>query len=171
MNGNIIINNSTYKYMFFDILTLIYLIKTKKKLISSFEESIKLLRKNNNFNIINIIKENILTHPFETRYFIIYKSNKIISTSRIIYKPKSKLSYISMVFTNEKYRGKKICYSNIKKLIKLTQNMFNIYELEVRPDNLPAIKCYENIGFKFTKTINYVKNDKDNIYNLMRLKL
>ena len=58
-----------------------------------------------------------------------------------------------------------------KKLIKLTQNMFNIYELEVRPDNLPEIKCYENIGFKFVKTINYVKNDKDNIYNLMRLKL
>jgi ribosomal protein S18 acetylase RimI-like enzyme len=70
-----------------------------------------------------------------------------------------------MVFTNEKYRGNKICQKNIDKIIKLTKHMFTTYELEVDPNNIAAIKCYENIGFKFIKTIIY---NKINSYNLMR---
>jgi predicted GNAT family N-acyltransferase len=154
--------------MLFDVNTLIILIKTKKKLITSLEDSIKILRNINIFNIIKLVEENISTYPYETLYFIIYKSNEIIATSRLIYKPSSKSCYINMVFTNEKYRGNKICQNNIKKIISLTKNMFNIYELEVKPENFAAIKCYENVGFVFVKTVTYTKNGSNYILNLMK---
>lgn len=161
--GNITINKKNYKYMLFDINFLIFLIKTKQLLINSLEASIRLLRDDNNFNIYTLIKENIYVHPYNTLYFIIYKSNEVISTSRIIYKQKSKSCYINMVFTNEKYRGNKICQYNINKLIKLTNHIFNKYKLEVFNNNLHAIKCYENIGFTFFKKLKY----KNNIINQM----
>ena len=41
----ITINKQTYNYKLFDINTLIFLIKTKKELIISLENTIKLLRK------------------------------------------------------------------------------------------------------------------------------
>jgi len=164
LSGEILINNTKFNYILFDINTLIILMKIKKKLIKSLEECIKSLRQQDNFNIIRLVSENVLHYPYETLYFMIYKKNEVIGTSRIMYKQTSKKCYINMVFTNEKYRGNKICQNNIKKLIELTKNIFNIYELEVRPDNVIAIKCYENIGFTF------IKIDKYN-NNIMRYKI
>jgi len=129
--------------------------KIKKKLMSSLEECIKSLRQLDNFNIIKLVSENILHYPYETLYFMIYRKNEVIATSRIMYKQASKKCYINMVFTLEKYRGNssirllisafrtdnfdslcssplsvrnKICQNNIKKLIELTKNIFNTYE-------------------------------------------
>ncbi len=163
--GDITINKKYFKYILFDINQLIILIKTKEKLIKSLEESIRALRKEEHFNIYKLIEENIKIHPYETLYFIIYKSNEIIATSRIIFKQKSKSCYINMVFTNEKYRGNKICQFNINKLIELTKHLFNSYKLEVYNNNIPAIKCYENVGFKFVKEIII---NKYNIQNQMK---
>jgi len=78
-----------YKYILFDINTLITLMKTKKILINSLEESIKLLRKQSNFEIYNLIKENILIYPYETLYFLIYKLTEVIGTCRLIFKSRS----------------------------------------------------------------------------------
>ena len=66
-----------------------------------------------------------------------------------------------MVYTNINYINQKICQNNLKKLIKLTN--FNKYELDVNTTNSLAIKCYENIGFKFIKEYE-IDNNK---YNLM----
>ena len=134
-------------------------------LTKSLEKSIGLLRNSNKFQIIGLIYEDLRDHPSITQYFIIYKNDEIISTSRIISSKKS--AYINMVFTNPKYRGKKICQNNIQKLIKLTDN-FNTYELEVEPDNVPAIKCYESIGFKYVKQTVHTVNNKKIYANLMR---
>ena len=48
--------------MLFDINQLIILIKTKKKLINSLEESIRTLRNENHFNIYKLIEEDIKKH-------------------------------------------------------------------------------------------------------------
>ena len=70
-----------------------------------------------------------------------------------------------MVFTNKKYRGNKICQFNLNKLIELIKHLCNSYKLEVNNNNIPAIKCYENIGFIFVKEI---KINKYNILNQMK---
>jgi hypothetical protein len=53
--------------------------------MSSLEECIKSLRQLDNFNIIKLVSENILNYPYETLYFMIYRKNEVIATSRIMY--------------------------------------------------------------------------------------
>jgi hypothetical protein len=157
--------NKKYNYILFNTLQLINFKKTNSELINSFENIVKEHREKPLFNICNLINENFNYYPFECLYFIIYSNidKNIISTSRIIFK--DNCAYIDMVYTNKDYRNKKVCTINISKLIKLTKKYFNIYELEVRPNNIYAIKCYENIGFKFIKTVQY----SSHISNLMKL--
>ena len=71
-----------------------------------------------------------------------------------------------MVATNLKFQNKGFCKLSIKKLINITKHQFNSYELEVNPDNLSAIKCYEKNNFKIIKKLKY--NEK--ILLLMKLK-
>jgi hypothetical protein len=160
----IIINNKKYEYKIFDTFELIELIRKKSKLIKSLEETIKIYRGEPNFSIMNLIREYINSDlNTQTKYSIIHKKNTIISTSRLIYS-KNK-GYINLVYTNPEFRGYKICQNHIQHLIGLHKDITKKYELEVDIDNIPAIKCYENIGFTKIST-----NTKLNIY-LMRLQI
>ena len=161
IKGQIKIEDEIVKYKLFDIHEMIEIIKNHNKLALSLEECIGILRGQKNFTILNIILEDITYHPNNTLYFIIYKGHDVIGISRLIYNMNSKTGYINMVFTNSKYRNKSICQINLEKLITLTK--LKMYELEVDIQNITAIKCYENIGFKTIKKIN-------NKYNLMRFK-
>ncbi len=167
----LIINDVKYESIMFNINGLIKLMKIKPKLIfESLTKSIGLLRKNNNFDIYDLIKENINMYPYTNIFYIICLEDVIISTSRLIYSPEQKNAYINMVYTNQDYRGKKICQISLNKLINLTKKRFDIYELEVNPDNISAIKCYEKIGFTFVRTINYKSSKGDYYVNLMEYK-
>ena len=135
--------------------------KNNKTFIKSLEDTIKIYRNNNSFIITHLISEYIISDPNTiTKYSVIYKKNVIVSTSRIIYNKKS--GYINLVYVNPEYRGQKICQNHIQHLIKLTN--LTKYELHVLKDNISALKCYENIGFK------KIKDDEPNTY-LMRLKI
>jgi ribosomal protein S18 acetylase RimI-like enzyme len=113
---------------------------------------------------MNLVNEYINSDPdTQTRYSIIHKKNTIVSTSRLIYS-KNK-GYINLVYTNPEFRGCKICQNHIRHLIGLHKDFTKKYELEVDTDNIPAIKCYENIGFKKISI-----DKKLNIY-LMRLQI
>lgn len=160
--------NKNYNYILFNTLQLINLKKTNPELINSFENIVKEHRKKPEFTINFLINENFNYYPFECIYFLIYSNidNIIISTSRIIFK--DKCAYINMVYTNKDYRNKKVCHINISKLIKLTKKYFDIYELEVKADNIYAKKCYENIGFKFIKNTKYSSTHN---LNLMKLEI
>jgi ribosomal protein S18 acetylase RimI-like enzyme len=159
------INKKKYQYTILDPYQLIKLIREKSKLIIAFEETIKIYRDEPNFTILNLLREYINSDPAtETKYSIIHKKKIIISTARFIY-DKNK-TYINLVYTNPDYRGLKICQNHIRHFINLhnTNNKDNkTYELHVDINNIPAIKCYENIGFE-----NISKN-KDNYF--MRLEL
>jgi hypothetical protein len=54
----------------------------------------------------------------------------------------------------------------IKHIIKTHVNAPNIYKLYVAKDNIPAIKCYKNIGFKVINNDIIINN---NIYDEMAL--
>jgi ribosomal protein S18 acetylase RimI-like enzyme len=175
-NGTIKINNQNYNYKLIDTIGLINLIISDNKFIKNLENTIKIYRNNQNFNILNLIKEHIYHNENKNNkngyvdigiYFIIYKGDDIISTLRFIYNLKKKYGYFNLIYTNLDYRRKKICQHNIKYIIDLTKKYINKYELEVDPDNIPALKCYENNGF--VKIKENIINNKN--YYLMQLKL
>jgi RimJ/RimL family protein N-acetyltransferase len=147
-------NIKNFKYMLFDVNGLIILMKKNIELTISLENTIKTYRKEKDFKLLNLINEDINYYPYNVLYFIIYKNNEIITTSRLIYKNKN--GYINLVYTNPEYRNQKLCFTNLTKLMNLTNDLCNKYELDVDYDNLPAIKCYENIGFKFVKEHNKI---------------
>ena len=162
--NSIKINNIKYDYKLFDTNELIEMIRKKLKFIESLEKTIQNYRNNNKFIITDLINEYINSDPKTlTKYSIIYKKNIIISTCRIAYKKNEVI--FSLVYTHPDYRGQKICYNHIKKIINLYKDTIKKYYLNVKKDNIPAIKCYENLNFKVIKSY-----DEHNGY-LMQLKI
>jgi hypothetical protein len=72
-----------------------------------------------------------------------------------------------MVYTNPEYRGQKICQTNIEYIINLTKKYIKTYELKVDVDNIAALKCYENNGFK--KIREYETKDKKILYSFFEV--
>jgi RimJ/RimL family protein N-acetyltransferase len=107
-----------------------------------------------------------------TLYFFIYNNQEMISSSRLFYFSNS-IGYINFVYTNPKYRGQKMCQKNIKLLIYLTSDLYNIkiYELHVEIDNVSAIKCYENNGFVFIKDTIEEWNIKGKLKQVQKMNL
>jgi RimJ/RimL family protein N-acetyltransferase len=171
--GDIEISEQVYKYKLFNTLELINIIKYNPILTKSIEKCICKYRKRDTFNILDLISESIYSSPFECYYFIIYNesNNNIISTSRIFFDRENAIGFICLVYTSEKERNKGVCKIMMYKLIELSVSLFKckIFRLSVLSDNIPAIKCYENVGFVFQReTESYDKNKKV-IYNLMEL--
>ncbi|MGI9554675.1 MAG: GNAT family N-acetyltransferase [Vampirovibrionia bacterium] len=55
------------------------------------------------------------------------------------------------LYVTPEFRGKGICKQIIEYAVSKKKNL----NLDVDPDNIPAIKCYERAGFKFVKEITY----------------
>ena len=70
-----------------------------------------------------------------------------------------------MVNTNPKFRGQGICQNMIKYIVKSSKKYIKKYELEVAENNIPAIKCYEKVGFKYIRKESFSQSTS----NLMRL--
>jgi len=165
-NSTIIINNKKYKYKIFDTDGLIDIIRHNKKLCGIFEDTIKIFRNEPNFEIFNLIKEYITYRPdSELVYFIIYKKGEIVSMLRFYYYIKKSYGYFNTVYTNPKLRGLGICQNMVKFIVESSKKYIKKYELEVTEINIPAIKCYEKVGFKYVRKVNFSQSS----YNLMRL--
>jgi RimJ/RimL family protein N-acetyltransferase len=169
VKNNININKIKYKYFLFNSNDLINLIKNKNLLIKSFQNIMIEHRNNPNFKIDKLIEEEKKIAPEKVNYFIIFKDSNLVSCVRLIYKNNSKSCYLNMIHTNKYYRNQGICKKTLNKLIILTNKKFNKYELEVEENNIPAIKCYEKVGFVIDKKYKY-NNIKVNlmIYNLTK---
>lgn len=148
--GLIIINDIKYNFIFCDYKALL---KINPELLQSIIKNIQTSRNERNFNIERLLKEEEKYKFAKVLYFFIYLDNSMISCIRLIYTNEKNHGYLNMILVNENYRGKKICQNSIKYLIKLT-NYIKLYELEVRPKNIAAIKCYEKIGFTLISTLN-----------------
>ena len=169
IKNNININKKKYTYFLFNSNDLINLIKNNNLLIKSFQNIMIEHRNNPNFKIDKLIEEERKIHPEKVNYFIIFKDNNLVSCVRLIYKNNSKSCYLNMIHINKNYRNQGICKKTLMKLIYLTNNKFDKYELEVEENNIPAIKCYEKVGFVVDKKYKY-NNIKLNlmIYKLIK---
>lgn len=156
--GFIIINNNKYKYYLFDIYQLNDIIENDKIFTNLLENTIITYREDKNFKIHNLFIEYMNKSIYNrTLFFIIYKGKDIISTCRFLFNLDKKAAYFNLIYTNAKYRGKKICQNNIKHMIDITNTYIKKYELEVAIENIPAIKCYQKNGFEIIKENSHSK--------------
>ena len=123
------------------------------------------------FELLDFVIEESISkkdRKMKAMYMLIFSDDEIIGLSRIMYNKKKSEGIISTVHTNEKYRGKKICQVNIKKLVKLTNKKFKIknFFLSVDVNNMPAIKCYEKCGFIIYDTLS---NDLGNYHKMQNI--
>jgi ribosomal protein S18 acetylase RimI-like enzyme len=108
----------------------------------------------------------VLVDNNKVYFFIIINNNKLISYCILYYYKEHRTLYISTVTVNNEFRNMGVC----KKMIKYVINIFNQKKniifcmLYVEVNNIPALKCYESIGFKIYETI---KNNDDGSYHLM----
>ena len=60
-----------------------------------------------------------------------------------------KFYFIDSMVISEKYRGKGLCSKILQNLIaKIKTKEWNNFVLAVKEDNIPAIKCYNRVGFE-----------------------
>ena len=133
--------------------------KIEKMTISDLEEIKDVLEKDfDDFWKVNTLKEELLSNY---SYFITIKLDK---TNEIIgfagFKKTLDTADIMNIVVRKDFRNKKIGKKLLSSLIKKAkeQNIKTIF-LEVNSKNLPALKLYENIGFKkIGIRKNYYKN-------------
>ena len=74
------------------------------------------------------------------------------------------------LYVTPEFRGKGICKKNIDYAVSKKKNL----NLDVDPDNIPVIKCYERAGFKFVKEMYYYnplwQDPKKMKYRVLRYK-
>ena len=134
-------------------------LKIEKMTISDLEEIKDILEKDfDDFWKVNTLKEELLSNY---SYFITIKLDK---TNEIIgfagFKKTLDTADIMNIVVRKDFRNKKIGKKLLSSLIKKAkeQNIKTIF-LEVNSKNLPALKLYENIGFKkIGIRKNYYKN-------------
>ena len=104
-------------------------------------------------------------NPFSKYLVYIYENNVIAFCYYYEIYDKLEISYI---FVKEEFRNKKIASKLIKYLIENNKDKYNI-TLEVKKDNINAIKLYKKFGFKEVALRKGYYNGIDGI--LMELKL
>lgn len=68
--------------------------------------------------------------------------------------PNKNISFISMVLTKPKYRGKKFTKCLLNAVVNLVRERgFDVCQLEVRNQNSEAISLYQKNGFSFIKNL------------------
>lgn len=142
-------------YEFFNTIELLIFFRHRDKL---FDSIIRLMtqHREHDFMLFDFVIEayhRYQKYGQDVKYLLAYRQNEIITISRLFYKNEN--GFINAVHTNKKYRGKGYCRKNLKKLTDLANKKLKInkFTLEVEIDNIPAIKCYEKVGFKIKKKI------------------
>jgi ribosomal protein S18 acetylase RimI-like enzyme len=150
--GEIKILDAPYKYVYLDLYELLLICRAKPEFLADIEIIMNHHRRRK-FSIMDYMVEHFITLKHlggEYNYLFLIDDDKAFAACRVIIGGALKDGYISMVHIIPEYRGFKICSDMIKLLVKLTNETHQKveYRLDVDPQNIPAIKCYERVGFK-----------------------
>lgn len=110
-------------------------------------------RSTKNFTLKQLIQEHLAYHD-NVKYdanLVILLDDKTVVAMACAERNIDKSVYISSVHVNEKYRGKKLCYEVMKRLMD-NYPVGTRFVLGVVNDNEPAVKCYTKLGFTVTHT-------------------
>ena len=133
--------------------------KIEKMTISDLEEIKDVLEKDfDDFWKVNTLKEELLSNYSSFITIKLDKTNEILGFAG--FKKTLDTADIMNIVVRKDFRNKKIGKKLLSSLIKKAkeQNIKTIF-LEVNSKNLPALKLYENIGFKkIGIRKNYYKN-------------
>jgi len=107
-------------------------------------------------DILKLYKESYPEHSFDPRmietglYFGYRFKNKLICISGVhVYSERYRVAALGNITTHPEYRGKGYGKKVTAHLCKELFKNVNIIGLNVGQDNIPAIKCYNNLGFTF----------------------
>lgn len=146
---------SKLHYKFFNTIELLIFFRHRDKLFNSI---IRLMtqHRGRDFMLFDFVIETYhryQKYDQDVKYLVAYNQDEVITISRLFYKDKN--GYINAVHTNKKYRGKGYCQKNLKKLTDFANKKLRInkFELEVEINNIPAIKCYQNVGFQIKRKV------------------
>ena len=149
--------NVKYQYILCSTVKLFAFLRNHQNLKQSFL-GLMVQHRNQRFDLTDFAMEEYLysNQNKKIKYCVIFNSNHIVSTLRIIYNADAKENgYLNLVHTNESFRGRKLCTTNLQIIVKFAKH-FNLSTLllNVNNDNDTAIKCYTRCGFTLLK-----KND------------
>ena len=137
-------------YVYCDVQYLINIFKEHKILFDNYNELLKMHRpQDTTVDFFKVIREEVTKYHVNgslTYYQLIYDPENfdVICILRCIVNTEHE-SYINMVHTNVLYRNMKYCQKSLSLFMKYVQP--KIVSLYVDKTNIPAIKCYESVGF------------------------
>ena len=106
--------------------------------------------------ILNLYKESYPKNSFDPRmietdmYFGLRINNKLVCISGVhVYSEKYKVAALGNITTHPEYRGKGLGQNVTAHLCKELLKKVKTIGLNVGRDNIPAIKCYTNLGFTY----------------------
>lgn len=98
------------------------------------------------------------------KYFGYFIGKRLIGVSGIhVYSSEYRIAALGNIATHPDFRGQKIAYKLTSVLCNDLIKSVDIIGLNVRSDNLAAIKCYENIGFAIRSSYDecFILNDRN----------
>lgn len=83
------------------------------------------------------------------KYFGYFNAGMLIGIAGIhVYSSEYRIAALGNIATHPDFRGQKTAYKLTSALCCNLKNTVDIIGLNVKSDNLAAIKCYENVGFR-----------------------
>ena len=151
---SITIGNDEYQYILCSTVKLFAFFRNYTDLKKSFID-LMVQHRHHLFDLTDLAIEDYLYSKKnkKVKYCVIFNSTHILSTSRIIYNTDVKdTGTISLVHTNESFRGRKLCTTNLQIIVKYAKHLnLSTLLLNVYNDNHAAIKCYTKCGFIILK--------------------
>ena len=133
--------------------------------VNEIPENYKIQLENNMYSIDYFIKDLLVDYLNTNKYCIMCvidgQNKNLVGILGIVYIPsqhknqmllnfKEKTFHVGNVFIFPEYRGQGICKVMLTKIINYIKKnkIAKRLKLDVVYDNIPAIKCYESVGFK-----------------------
>lgn len=83
------------------------------------------------------------------KYFGYFESGMLVGIAGIhVYSPEYRIAALGNIATHPDFRGRRIAYKVTSALCNDLKKTADIIGLNVKSDNNPAIKCYQNVGFE-----------------------
>jgi len=121
------------------------------------DENIRRLSRNDLDKIENLFNVSYPDNWFDSRmletgkYFGYFTEKMLTGIAGVhVYSDKYRIAALGNITTHPGYRGRKIAYKLTSYLCTDLKKTVTLIGLNVKSDNMAAIKCYENIGFEIT---------------------